>query len=458
MTSGLGVMKRTRPAPALALSILAGVLVVTACGRAPAVPSSPRAEEPASSAAVAAPAVAEIVPPPRAASSASSSPPAKGASADASSAKIFLEAKDPSGGFPEIIAVDAEKRRVWVRRDTKDDTARIHTVDVAAGKIVETWDSDPKRRLELTGFKRLAFQKLSGVLADDLARYAQIVARADERTILVPSMSVAADRSTIAFLVKAGPRLQVAVADAEGKHVRTVGTPTMRGEHPSVSPDGRWLAFSGCDRTATTNDCPRSLFVVDLRDPKLAPRKLPVAWPAALAWDADSRGLSTTEAIALARASGVPNLRRSCLLHVNVEPGDVTPIVCAEGVYDTQLAVSPNRLFAAFFVSRDQPPDRSFDVRTCALSQRTCAAPAPIPQLVAPPSVTDEGIAHASALEGDVWSQRLDPREAHLVGDVGWPAGAVPLDAKTLVRTVPVEGGYAVEVLAATAPVVKQKP
>lgn len=443
-------MKSTWSRRAVALALAASAASIPACGR----PSPPVATPPTNEATSAPAAVTTEIAAAAERTSDDRSPPAA-PKPTSSLVTAFLGDRDPNDGHPEIVGVDREKRRVWVRRQRRDETVVIDTIDLVAESLVETWASDPKRRLELTGFKRLAFQPLSGSLADDLVRYARIVVGNDERSLDVPALSVSADKSKIAFLVKGGPRLQVAIADGEGKNVRLIGAPSMRGEHPSVSPDGRWLAFSACEKTATNNDCPRSLFVVDLRDPKLAPRKLSVAWPAAVAWDADSAGLSTTQAIALARASGDLDLRRSCLVHVKIEAGEARPIVCAEDAYDTQLAVSPDRKSSVFVVMQGEPPRLSFDLRTCDLGKGECAAPFAIRQLVEPPLLTDEGVVHAAIIPGTPWSLRLAPREERVVADVGWMTGARRLDGQTFVRTAVFRDGYGVRTISGTAPITK---
>lgn len=363
---------------------------------------------------------------------------------------VFLGSRHPSGGHPELIGVEQSSRVAWVRHSRVGTAVQIDLVDLVKGKIIDTWESDPDRKLELFGFKRLAFQPLAGTLAEDLVRYARIVAANEERRLGVPAMSVSADRTKIAFLVKAGPRLQVAVADGEGKNVQRLGTDTMRGEGPSVSPDGRWVTFSACEPKAKDNDCPRALWAVDLRDTKRVPRKLPVAWPGAVVWDADSSGLATTEAIALARASGVKDLRRSCLLHVALETGETKTVACADDAFDTRLAVSPDRKRAAFLVSRGEPPNRTFDVRTCDVPKGVCGEPTPIPQLVEDPLLTDDGVLHAAVIRGIPWSARLQPREETTFGEGGWMTGAHRLDGTTFARIVLLDKGFAIRTLTGT--------
>jgi hypothetical protein len=250
--------------------------------------------------------------------------------------------------------VDAAGRRAWVTHEPMNDTGEFELVDVdlATGDATTWAATEPDARMR-------AFHPLTGTVAGDLARYADMVEATGPfvvraRDYAGPHLAVSKDR----VVYEADPdRLMIAWRD--GSHARRFGGGHTAAYEPIFSADGSHVAFDACDERAVVPPgafyrCVYHVYVARIDG---APVETAVTQPQPPTFGADGRFV-----YAASRDddhASEPHDRGGCADRVDVATGSVTALACRSDLYDVDLETGERA--AVFHGMRGKPGEQIGD-------------------------------------------------------------------------------------------------
>jgi hypothetical protein len=228
--------------------------------------------------------------------------------------------------------VDARGRRAWVSQQPLNGTDEFELVeiDLATGDETPWVATKPDARAP-------AFHPLTGTVAGDLARYADMVEATGPfvvraRDYAGPHLAVSKDR----IVYEADPD-QLRVAWRDGSHAKRFDGGRTAAYQPIFSPDGSHVAFTACNERATVPPgafyrCVYHVYVTRIDG---APLATDVAQPQPPTFSADGRLV-----YAASRDNDYatePRDRGGCADRVDVATGRATPLECRSDLHDVDL-------------------------------------------------------------------------------------------------------------------------
>jgi len=233
--------------------------------------------------------------------------------------RVVHRGHGPEAGV-RLLGIDRSKRRAFVRIEDREQTSvAIETIDLDTGVRLDRWDATPTHARAIVKDDGDAFHPMSGTFGNDLARFGGMVQASGPWHTRTPrwSPTVVTSNDGAHLLFHVRPRESdgrwLYITDRGSKGARPVGKLAATYD-PVFSPDGRRVAFRGCE-TADPAVCRPSLYVAATEADPIVPKRIEIPEARDLAWSASGRSIYA--------------LGDACLHRVEAESGAVYEVFCS---------------------------------------------------------------------------------------------------------------------------------